>query len=46
MTVMKSGISWTDGTLNVWVGCKKISRACKNCYAEMTVTRKIFSESI
>ena len=39
MTVMKSGISWTDGTLNVWVGCKKISRACQNCYAEMTVNR-------
>lgn len=39
MTVMDSGISWTDGTLNLWVGCRKVSRACENCYAEFTVNK-------
>lgn len=29
----KSGISWTDYVFNAWIGCTKISPACKNCYA-------------
>jgi len=29
----KSGISWTDATINAWRGCSKISEGCKNCYA-------------
>lgn len=29
-----SGISWTDHTFNPWIGCTKVSPACKNCYAE------------
>lgn len=27
-----SNISWTDHTWNPWIGCTKISDACKNCY--------------
>lgn len=30
----QSGISWTDATFNPWMGCTKVSPACKNCYAE------------
>jgi protein gp37 len=29
-----SHISWTDHTFNPWMGCTKVSPACKNCYAE------------
>lgn len=29
-----SGISWTDNTFNPWMGCTKVSPACKHCYAE------------
>lgn len=25
-------ISWADATVNFWVGCKKVSEACKYCY--------------
>lgn len=27
-------IGWTDGTFNAWIGCAKISRGCRFCYAE------------
>lgn len=27
-------ISWCDHTLNLWVGCQKVSPGCKHCYAE------------
>lgn len=27
-------ISWADFTFNPWMGCTKVSPACKNCYAE------------
>jgi len=30
-----SGIEWTTHTLNVWIGCTKVSAACDNCYAEV-----------
>lgn len=29
-----SKIEWTDNTFNPWIGCTKVSPACKNCYAE------------
>ena len=29
-----SKISWTTHTFNPWIGCKKISPACRHCYAE------------
>lgn len=29
-----TGISWTDYTFNAWMGCTKVSPACKFCYAE------------
>jgi protein gp37 len=28
----KTKIQWTDGTVNFWSGCKKVSEGCKNCY--------------
>ncbi len=28
----KTGISWTDSTLNLAVGCTKVSEECRNCY--------------
>ena len=29
---INSSISWTDSTWNPWIGCKKVSEACKFCY--------------
>lgn len=29
-----SKIEWTHHTFNPWMGCTKVSPACKNCYAE------------
>lgn len=29
-----TGIAWCDHTFNGWVGCAKISRGCRFCYAE------------
>lgn len=29
-----TGISWAHHTRNLWIGCEKVSPACKNCYAE------------
>src|SRR5262249_8677910 len=26
-------IGWADSTTNFWIGCTKVSDACKNCYA-------------
>jgi protein gp37 len=34
----KTLIAWTDHTLNLWMGCTKVSAGCKNCYAE-TLTK-------
>lgn len=31
-----SGIEWTDGTFNPWIGCTKVSPACDNCYAAVS----------
>lgn len=30
----KTGIAWCDHTFNPWIGCKKVSPGCVNCYAE------------
>jgi protein gp37 len=30
----KTGISWTDSTLNLWIGCTKVGPGCDHCYAE------------
>jgi protein gp37 len=30
----KTGIAWCDSTFNPWLGCRKVSPACDNCYAE------------
>ena len=27
-----TGIDWTDHTWNPWVGCRKVSSGCSNCY--------------
>lgn len=34
-----SSIEWTDHTFNPWIGCQKVSPACKHCYAETQVNR-------
>lgn len=28
----KTGISWTDATWNCWMGCRRVSPGCANCY--------------
>lgn len=35
----KSKIEWTDRTWNPVTGCTKVSRGCKNCYAERDWSR-------
>lgn len=37
MTVLGTGISWTNSTWNPWVGCRKVSAGCDNCYAAALV---------
>jgi protein gp37 len=37
-------IAWADGTFNSWWGCTRITKACKNCYAEAQSRR--FGESV
>ena len=36
---MGSSIEWTDETLNVAVGCTRVSEGCRHCYAERVVHR-------
>ena len=36
-----SGISWTDATANVVVGCSRISEGCQNCYAERLAATRL-----
>lgn len=31
---LKTGISWTDSTWNLWMGCTKVGPGCDHCYAE------------
>lgn len=28
-----TGISWADHTMNFWIGCTRVARACDHCYA-------------
>jgi protein gp37 len=30
----ETGIAWCDSTINLWIGCTKLTAACDNCYAE------------
>jgi protein gp37 len=39
MTVISTGISWTDSTWNPTTGCTKVSDGCKFCYAESLYNR-------
>jgi protein gp37 len=32
-------IGWTDRTFNPWIGCARVSRGCRFCYAETLTTR-------
>lgn len=34
-----SRIEWTDHTFNPWIGCTKVSEACRHCYAETYADR-------
>lgn len=34
-----SKIEWTDHTFNPWIGCTKVSEACRHCYAETYADR-------
>ena len=29
---IKTGIEWTDASVNFWQGCHKVSQGCANCY--------------
>lgn len=35
----KTGIEWTDATVNFWWGCTKVGPGCDHCYAETWVAR-------
>mgnify|MGYP006289652061 FL=1 len=35
----KSKIEWTDSTWNPSVGCDKVSKGCRFCYAEVMANR-------
>lgn len=39
VTVIGTGISWTNSTWNWSVGCDKVSAGCDHCYAEALVQR-------
>lgn len=36
-----SNIEWTDHTFNPWIGCIKVTDACKFCYAEEFTGKKL-----
>jgi len=36
----KTTIEWTNYTWNPWVGCKKVSAGCKNCYMYREQTQR------
>ena len=35
-----SKIEWTDCTFNPWIGCSKVSAACRACYAETLMSKR------
>lgn len=40
MTVIGTGISWTNSTWNPWVGCRAVSEGCAHCYAQTLVEQR------
>ena len=34
-------IEWADSTLNMWIGCSRVSPGCKNCYAEVLMDQRM-----
>jgi protein gp37 len=36
----RTSISWTDRTFNPWIGCTRVSDACRDCYAERDNQRR------
>lgn len=38
-----TSIEWCDHTFNPWWGCRKVSRGCKECYAEKLAKRYGFN---
>lgn len=34
-------IAWCDSTANFWIGCKKVSPGCANCYAEQSTPTRV-----
>lgn len=38
-TLSATKIEWCHYTLNPWIGCAKVSEACRNCYAENQAAR-------
>lgn len=37
-----TGIEWTDGTYNPWIGCFGVSPGCDHCYAKTIAVQKKF----
>lgn len=37
-------IEWADNTFNPWIGCRKVSPGCANCYAETLNKRHKWAE--
>lgn len=35
-----SKIEWTESTFNPWIGCTKVSPACRHCYAETLMAQR------
>lgn len=36
-----TAIEWCHHTLNPWIGCAKVSEACKHCYAEVSTPARV-----
>ena len=36
-----SKIEWTHHTFNPWIGCTHVSEGCKNCYAELSESKRL-----
>lgn len=41
----RTAIAWTDHTFNPWLGCRKVSEGCRNCYAERLVRDRMRVEA-
>jgi protein gp37 len=39
-----TNISWTDYTVNLWVGCTEVGPGCDNCYARKLAKRRGWAE--